>query len=63
MSYDIRLLDPVTRKPILFDKPHDIKGGTYAADGTNEAWLNVTENSTLIFPRFQHFNSPQINAV
>ncbi|MBI4369591.1 MAG: hypothetical protein HY547_05110 [Elusimicrobia bacterium] len=51
MSYDIKLLDSVTRKPILFDKPHDIKGGTYAANGTNEAWLNVTYNY------FHHFKS------
>ena len=49
MSYDIRLLDSVTRKPILFDKPHRIKGGTYAMHGTKEAWLNVTYNY------FHHF--------
>lgn len=51
MSYDIRLLDPVTKKPILFDKAHDIKGGTYVVNGTNEAWLNVTYNYSPHFER------------
>lgn len=51
MSYDMRLLDPVTRKPILFDQPHEVRGGTYAAGGTNEAWLNVTYNYARHFKR------------
>lgn len=44
MSYDIRLLDPVTKETIQFDHPHFMRGGTYAIDGTTEAWLNITYN-------------------
>ena len=44
MSYDIRLADPITKETIILDAPHQIKGGTYAVGGTNEAWLNVTYN-------------------
>lgn len=44
MSYDISLLDPVTKEIITFEFKHEIKGGTYAIDGTNEAWLNITYN-------------------
>lgn len=44
MSYDIYLLDPVTKESIEFDSIHDIKGGTYRIGGTNEAWLNITYN-------------------
>ena len=44
MSYDISLLDPVTKEVIEFDEPHQMKGGTYAWGGTKEAWLNVTYN-------------------
>ena len=44
MSYDISLRDPVTKRTILFDSLHDMKGGTYAVFGTREAWLNVTYN-------------------
>jgi hypothetical protein len=44
MSYDIRLVDPVTRKTLELDEPHHMKGGTYAIGGTREASLNVTYN-------------------
>ena len=44
MSYDIRLVDPVTKDTIQFDSPHAMKGGTYAVGGTTEAWLNITYN-------------------
>lgn len=44
MSYDISLLDPVTKKTIEFNHVHDIKGGTYCLGGTREAWLNITYN-------------------
>lgn len=44
MSYDICLKDPNTDEVIHFDKPHHIKGGTYAIGGTTEAWLNITYN-------------------
>lgn len=44
MSYDIELLDPVTKETIILDAPHDMRGGTYALGGTDQAWLNVTYN-------------------
>lgn len=44
MSYDINLLDPVTKEVIEFDSPHQIAGGTMALGGTTSAWLNVTYN-------------------
>ena len=44
MSYDISLVDPVSKETLLLDTPHQIKGGTYAIGGTKEAALNVTYN-------------------
>jgi len=44
MSYDISLLDPITKKIIEFDYPHQMRGGTCVLGGTTEAWLNVTYN-------------------
>ncbi len=44
MSYDIRLVDPVSRDPLQLDAPHHMRGGTYAIEGTTEAHLNVTYN-------------------
>ena len=51
MSYDIELKDPVTRKTIELEMPHQIRGGTYAVGGTTEAWLNITYNYAPIFYR------------
>lgn len=47
MSYDISLIDPVTRKTIELDTPHHMRGGTYAVGGTKEAWLNITYNYSM----------------
>jgi len=44
MSYDIELLDPITKKRIVFDSMHEMRGGTYQMGGTNDAWLNITYN-------------------
>lgn len=44
MSYDIYLTDPVTRNPIELEEAHYMHGGTYALNGTTEAWLNITYN-------------------
>lgn len=44
MSYDISLIDPVTKETIHFNDPHFMTGGTYALGGTTEAWLNITYN-------------------
>lgn len=51
MSYDIRLLDPITEETIQFDESHQIKGGTFAIGGTTEAWLDVTYNYSGHFYR------------
>lgn len=44
MSYDIRLVHPITKKALLLDSPHHMRGGTYAVGGTPHAHLNVTYN-------------------
>lgn len=44
MSYDIELCEPIGGEVIQFETPHMIRGGTYAINGTREAWLNITYN-------------------
>ena len=44
MSYDIQLVDPVTRETLTVEEPHHLMGGTYCAGGTRELLLNVTYN-------------------
>lgn len=44
MSYDIYLLDPVTKEVLESESPHQMKGGICAVGGTREMWLNVTYN-------------------
>jgi hypothetical protein len=44
MSYDIDLVDPITKEPLTLDAPHQMKGGTYQVGGCPEASLNVTYN-------------------
>ena len=44
MSYDVEMLDPVTKERISFDFKHEIRGGTYQMGGCSEAWLNITYN-------------------
>lgn len=44
MSYDIKLVDPVTKETIILENAHSMAGGTYAAGGTCDAWLNITWN-------------------
>ena len=51
MSYDISLLDPVTRDVLNADAPHQMIGGTYRPGGTAELWLNVTYNYAPHFRR------------
>lgn len=61
MSYDIRLVDPVTKEPLHTKVNHDMRGGMYDMGGTTELWLNITWNyahyyyeSTDGDPRFAH---------
>lgn len=49
MSYDIKLHDPVTKEPIELEAKHFMRGGTYAIDGTSEAWLNITYNYSKFY--------------
>lgn len=63
MSYDIRLLHPVSKKVLTTDVPHDIRGGTYCVGGTSELHLNVTYNYAKhlyrVFPeRFTDYPHP-----
>lgn len=51
MSYDIDLVDPVTKKVLELDTPHHMRGGTYAVGGTIEASLNVTYNYSKHYSR------------
>ena len=51
MSYDIRLVDPITRETLQTDRDHQLRGGTYAMGGTDEAWLNITCNYSPHFRR------------
>jgi hypothetical protein len=64
MSYDIRLVDPVTKELLLLEQPHFINGGTYAVGGTTELWLNITYNYSRYYyeategdPDFAHDES------
>ena len=44
MSYDIWLEDPITKKELHTDVPHQMIGGTYKIGGTTELTLNITYN-------------------
>lgn len=58
MSYDIRMVDPVTHEEVELETAHMMQGGTYALGGTRRAWLNVTYNYSQwynedgVFPSF-----------
>ena len=51
MSYDIRIIDPVTNEPVMLEQPHYIRGGTYADGGTSELWFNITYNYAPFYYR------------
>lgn len=44
MSYDIYLIDPVTKETLTTKFKHEMTGGIYAIGGTTKLWLNVTYN-------------------
>lgn len=44
MSYDIDLLDPVTKETIEINEPHFMRGGTYCINGETRLHLNITYN-------------------
>lgn len=43
MSWDIHIEDPQTGETLSVAH-HEIRGGTFAVGGTDEAWLNITYN-------------------
>lgn len=60
MSYDIELIDPITKKCLELDEPHHMRGGTYCVGGTKYAELNITWNYSKHFVRvFPERNSEQ----
>ena len=61
MSYDISLVDPVTKETLHTKVNHDMRGGMYAMGVTTELWLNITWNYAHYYyeatdgdPRFAH---------
>lgn len=50
MSYDINLLDPITKKVIEINDAHFLRGGTYKMGGSTELSLNMTYN----YSKFLH---------
>ena len=61
MSYDISLLDPVTRETIELKEPHFMQGGTYQLGGCTELWLNITFNYGNIYRRSDVFGENGIH--
>lgn len=51
MSYDIGLLDPVTKETLQLDYIHQMLGGTFAVDGNLAVELNVTYNYGIHYYR------------
>lgn len=50
MSYDINLLDPITKEVIEINDAHFLRGGTYKMGGSTELSLNMTYN----YSKFLH---------
>ena len=59
MSYDINLLDPITKKVIEINDAHFLRGGTYQMGGSKELTLNITYNySKILHHVIQPKNTP-----
>lgn len=59
MSYDINLLDPITKKVIEINDAHFLRGGTYKIGGSTELSLNMTYNySESLHKVIQPQNTP-----
>lgn len=63
MSYDISLVDPVTRETLTMDAPHQMRGGTYAIGGTTRLWLNITYNYGVWYRKPYAFGEKGIRAI
>lgn len=63
MSYDLYLVDPVSRTTLELEEPHQMRGGTYAIGGDTRAHLNITYNYGRHFCRvFEELPAPQPRA-
>ena len=51
MSWDIDLIDPITRETIVFDFKHHTRGATYKLGGDDNATLNVTYNYSPFYKK------------
>jgi hypothetical protein len=59
MSYDINLLDPITKNVIEINDAHFLRGGTYKIGGSTELSLNMTYNySEFLHKVIQPQNTP-----
>lgn len=59
MSYDINLIDPITKEVIEINDAHFLRGGTYQMGGSKELTLNITYNYSEILHRvIQPKNTP-----
>lgn len=47
MSYDINLVDPISKEVLQVENPHFMKGGTYKLGGSTELSLNMTYNYSI----------------
>jgi len=63
MSYDIRLIDPVSKETIEIDSPHLMRGGTYQIGGSKELWLNITYNYCEFYYRDDVFGEEGIRKI
>jgi hypothetical protein len=51
MSYDIYLVDPVSKETLCSESVHTMAGSTYVVGGTNELSLSITYNYSKHFYR------------
>lgn len=51
MSYDLYLVDPITKEELELETPHHMRGGTYAIGGIKKLHLNITYNYSLHYYR------------
>lgn len=63
MSYDISLVDPVTRETLTMDAPHQMRGGTYEIGGTDEMWVNITYNYARWYYKDYAFGEKGIRSI
>lgn len=63
MSYDISLVDPVTKETLTMDAPHQMRGGTYAIGGTAEMWLSITYNYATWYYKDYAFGENGIRSI